>query len=146
MNLSTWLGLPWILGPHSLSVSRSFLLSLSCTHRRRFANLKMWLSEISSKILWCWGAVSSCSCQAGKLSNTERLCWPGPLANLGCRQHRVLGDLNRSVKVSAAPTFSPHARIFFILSPPPASFIWPSNRWCFFILKGYMFSFLIPWP
>lgn len=101
MNQCTWLGLPWILGPTvCLSPSRTH------THKRGFSNLEMWVSEISSKILCRWGAVSSCSCEAGELSNTQRLCWPRPLANLGCRQHRVLGDLNQSVKVSAPPSLS----------------------------------------
>lgn len=53
--------------------------SVSLYHQRthisaRFSNLKMWVSEISSKILCRWGAVSSCSCEAGKLSNTQRDC------------------------------------------------------------------------
>lgn len=85
------------------------------------------------------GAASSCSCEAGELSNTQRLCWPRPLANLGCGQHRVLGDLNQSVKVSAPPLplhlFLPQGFFF----PPLPSFRPP------LLLLSEPLSFFLPW-
>lgn len=119
MNQCTWLGLPWIPG---------LAVCLSITRTHVSVALKsgdVSFLEISSEILYCWGAASSCSCEAAKLSNTQRLCWPRPLANLSCRQHRVLADLNQSVKVSAPSSFSPHLfllRGFFSLSPLPPAF------------------------
>lgn len=136
MNQCTWLGLPWIPGP-------AVCLSLSLYHARTHMSeaLKsgdVSFSEISSKILCCWGAISSCSCKARELSNTQRLCWPRPLANLGCRQHRVLADLNQSVKVSAPPSFAPHLFLlhgFFSLTPLPPCFSHLTS--CLsFLLKG----------
>lgn len=119
-------------------------LSLSLSHAHTSEALKsgdVSFLEISSEILFCWGAASSCSCEAAKLSNTQRLCWPRPLANLSCRQHRVLADLNQSVKVSAPSSFSPHLFLlrgfFFTLSPPPCfSHLTPCLS---FLLKSWGF-------
>jgi len=92
--------------------------SLSCTHKRA-SQTWSFLRYLGTFFEVQYGAAAA----RQELSNTPRLCWPRPLANLGWRQHRVLGDLNQSVKVSAPP--SPRylclLQGFFTRSLPPAA-------------------------
>lgn len=86
-------------------------------------------------VKYCVAAPSG-SCEAPRLSNRRRLCWPRPpLTNLGWRQQRALADLNQSFKVSTPPSFAP-ARISGT-PPPTASPIWHPS---FFLRQGSFFA------
>ncbi len=93
-------------GCHGYRAPQSVSLSHTHTHTR---GSQIWRCEFQRyPVKYCVAEVQhqAAAARQGELSNTQRLCWPRPRANLGCRQHRVLGDLNQSVKVSAPPSLS----------------------------------------
>lgn len=117
MNQCTWLRLPWLPGP---------TVSLSPAQRQ---GSQIWRCELQRyPVKYCSTEVQRGAAAARQRSyltrGGERLCWPRPLANLGCTVYWAISInpsrcqlLPRSLSLPSAQFFTPHPPVLFHLTP-----------------------------